>query len=317
MRKNRLAAVKQRGFVLLATIWITAMLSVLALGYASTARIKALLARNGVGWISGKYELQSALVLGEHEYEKYKANRALLEQKEEVEGITGKPLKLWFPRYESHEVVVNNSTMYINLINAEALLNINKMGRDDIIRIVEACEVAEEDAEAVADCIQDWIDTDQNHRLNGAENDYYEELEPPYMCKDGTLESLEELLLIKNITPDLFYGTENKAGLRDFLTYTGNSTAIDVNCCSPKAFRVIEDFPQEAVDEIVGKRQEAPIADLDDLSEVVPQKYFSQFKKYFQVSGGSNIMLSASRGAREKGYSASLKKLLQANKGNN
>ena len=303
------------GFVLLATIWITAMLSVVALGYASTARLKALLARNGVGWISGKYELQSALILGEHEYQKYNTNKALLDEKEEVEGITGKPLVLWFPRYESYEAVVDNSTVYVNLANADAKLNVNGLTRDEIILIAEACEVVEDDAEALADSIQDWIDTDQNHRLNGAENDYYESLDPPYQCKDGAIESLEELLLIRNITPEIFYGGEDRAGLVDFLTYRGNATAFDVNCCSPKAFRIIDDFPLEAVDGIIEMRAEAPIKDINELSEIVPQKYYSQFVKYFTVANWNNIVISVSRGAREKGYGASLSKLLQAGGG--
>jgi hypothetical protein len=76
--------------------------------------------------------------------------------------------------------------------------------------------------DAVIDSILDWRDTNREHRLNGAEEDYYRGLDPPYSCKDGRIDVLEELLLVRGVTPELFFGRRegDKAvpGLRDLLS---------------------------------------------------------------------------------------------------
>ena len=46
----------------------------------------------------------------------------------------------------------------------------------------------------------DWIDPDNNQHVGGAESDYYESLDPPYQAKDGPMDDLSELLLVRGIT---------------------------------------------------------------------------------------------------------------------
>ncbi|MBM4075877.1 MAG: general secretion pathway protein GspK, partial [Planctomycetes bacterium] len=67
-----------------------------------------------------------------------------------------------------------------------------------------------------ADCILDWIDTDDTRRPYGAESDFYESLTPPYRAKNGPIESLDELLMVQGVTPALLYGEDaNRNGLLD------------------------------------------------------------------------------------------------------
>src|SRR5262249_57796060 len=64
--------------------------------------------------------------------------------------------------------------------------------------------------------ILDWIDADSTPRSTGAEDDYYMGLNPPYHCKNGPLDSLEELLLVKGVTPQLLFGNDfNRNGILD------------------------------------------------------------------------------------------------------
>jgi len=60
----------------------------------------------------------------------------------------------------------------------------------------------------VADSIMDWLDADNESRSNGAESDYYSGLEPPYETRNGPIESLEELLLVKGVTRELLFGAD-------------------------------------------------------------------------------------------------------------
>lgn len=68
----------------------------------------------------------------------------------------------------------------------------------------------------VADAIVDWVDADDDARTSGAESGYYQGLGQPYRAKNGPLNSLDELLLVKGVTPQLLYGTDrNRNGVAD------------------------------------------------------------------------------------------------------
>ncbi len=60
--------------------------------------------------------------------------------------------------------------------------------------------------ESIADAILDWVDEDDEPREFGAERDYYSGLSPPYEPQNGPLESIDQLLLVRDATPELLYG---------------------------------------------------------------------------------------------------------------
>ena len=64
-------------------------------------------------------------------------------------------------------------------------------------------------ASTIQDSILDWVDPDDDHRVAGAENQYYKEQSPPYYCKNGRIDDLTELLLIKGITPEIYWGSNS------------------------------------------------------------------------------------------------------------
>lgn len=70
--------------------------------------------------------------------------------------------------------------------------------------------------ENVADAIVDWLDADDNPRTNGAEASAYSSLPNPYRPKNGPIHTIDELLLVQGVTPQLLYGTDrNRNGQPD------------------------------------------------------------------------------------------------------
>ena len=70
--------------------------------------------------------------------------------------------------------------------------------------------------DATSDAILDWLDADDDPRPNGAESSYYSGLNPPYMPKNGPLDTIEELLLVRGVTPQLLFGADaNRNGFID------------------------------------------------------------------------------------------------------
>jgi general secretion pathway protein K len=56
----------------------------------------------------------------------------------------------------------------------------------------------------LVDAIVDWLDGDEIPEAHGAETSYYEGLDRPYRCRNGQIETLAELHLIKGITDEVY-----------------------------------------------------------------------------------------------------------------
>ncbi|MDR0521877.1 MAG: general secretion pathway protein GspK [Planctomycetaceae bacterium] len=68
----------------------------------------------------------------------------------------------------------------------------------------------------IADAILDWLDEDNEPREYGAEDDYYASLDPPYYSRNKMPDSIDELLLVRGMTPKLLYGIDwNRNGIID------------------------------------------------------------------------------------------------------
>jgi type II secretory pathway component PulK len=89
-------------------------------------------------------------------------------------------------------------------INLNALMQIDPSGQIAKTMLMQLPNMTDE----ISDAILDWIDSDDDQRPNGAENAYYQTLSPPYYCKNGPLDSIEELLFVKGVTPRLLFGND-------------------------------------------------------------------------------------------------------------
>jgi type II secretory pathway component PulK len=64
--------------------------------------------------------------------------------------------------------------------------------------------------------IVDWRDSDSDVTPGGAENEYYLMLADPCECKNSSLETVEELFLVRGATKDIIYGQDvNRNGVID------------------------------------------------------------------------------------------------------
>lgn len=81
-----------------------------------------------------------------------------------------------------------------------------------------------------ADAILDWLDSDEMLRKNGAESEYYTGLITPYRAKNGPLDTLDELILVRGVSRDLLFGEDtNRNGLLDANENDGDASAPNDN----------------------------------------------------------------------------------------
>jgi general secretion pathway protein K len=125
----------------------------------------------------------------------------------------------------------------VKVTDEESKIPINRATDLQLKRLCGLLGVEPSDSDVIVDSILDWIEPGDLTRLNGAKSDYYQSLSPPYRAKDGPLDRVEELQLIRGVTPELYQGkpaTDTDPavpGLADVFT-TMTSGTINVNTAS-------------------------------------------------------------------------------------
>lgn len=76
----------------------------------------------------------------------------------------------------------------------------------------------------IINCLKDWLDKNDDDAitgLNGAESDHYERQTPSNKARNGAMRDVHELLLVKGMTPDIFFGTDKVPGIAPYVTTFG------------------------------------------------------------------------------------------------
>lgn len=124
-------------------------------------------------------------------------------------GLNTEEETLEFLIVEREEIPLGNGTITYSISDESGKVGINTSTRDVIVKVLteSGMEIGEE-RDIIADSILDWIDADDNHRLNGAEKDYYRRQSPPYRAKNGKLDTLGELIKVRGMTEEILYGSK-------------------------------------------------------------------------------------------------------------
>ncbi len=178
----------------------------------------------------------------------------------------------------------------------ERKFNVNVVDEPFLHRTMEVMGVDSFASGVIVDSLLDWLDGNQEPRLNGADGEDYITMPnppfPPYMTKNGPMDHITELLLIRGIEPSLYYGlgwetsspllsnsnpTPETAGLRDIFTSIGGPR-VNINTASPVVLSLIPGLNEILAREIVRFRQgedqidgtidDMPFRSLNDLLRV-------------------------------------------------
>lgn len=103
-------------------------------------------------------------------------------------------------------------------VDAHSKINVNRMTFDDLMALPFM-------SEDVADAILDWIDSDEDPNVLGAEAAYYQGLPYPYEPRNAPIKSLQELELVAGVDPWFVRGEDwNLNGILDPNENDGNSS---------------------------------------------------------------------------------------------
>lgn len=197
--------------------------------------------------------------LGESQ-ETREGNQEMLTGKEEYEKDH------WKPRPQPYILELGGKEYSIFMEDEGGKLNINALvekEKDIFQRLLEVRGMNQQEAQVLTDCLLDWLDRDATPQPRGAESDYYESLPEPYPCRNGPLESLEELTLVKGTSPEVY----EKIG-RD-LTIYGKELKININTASKEVVHAILGISLQQADEVVAfVKEKKGLKNLDELKDL-------------------------------------------------
>jgi general secretion pathway protein K len=97
-----------------------------------------------------------------------------------------------------------------------------------------------EEVDNIIDAIKDWIDPDDEVTRFGAENTFYQSQETPYSCRNAPMEFPEELLFVKGVTKELFFGTDERPGISSYIATHGDGR-VNINTAGPLVLKALSD----------------------------------------------------------------------------
>ncbi len=196
----------ERGLALMVVLWILALLGVMFGTFTFSMRTE-LAAASNFREEAMAYHLAEAGI--------YQAAAELINADQNVPpGMSGYDVVLarWRADPTAYQnVPLGPGNYWVTLADEEAKIAINapmNPVNDAVLRrlLSNAGVTDERLLSTIVDSIQDWRDPDNFHRLNGAEDDYYLALPTPYRAKNADFDSIDELLLVKGMTPEILYG---------------------------------------------------------------------------------------------------------------
>lgn len=257
-----------KGVILIALLWILTALSVIALSFSREGFVEVAAARNTRQLEDAYYIARAGLVATVYQLiqKRFIPPLKQLELQKEPDPLE---LGIVTGKFGDGEYVVD-------LQDESAKINLNLVMEEQLRRSLDAIGIPRHDADIIADSILDWRDVDSAHRLNGAEDDYYQSLNPPYRAKNGRLDTVEELLLIRGVTPDYYYGHSEKApdgsivykyGMSRCFTVYSTTTRININYAPIPVLMSIPGMTPQMAQAIYDQRKVKPFANVNEVAQ--------------------------------------------------
>lgn len=200
---------KQSGIAIVIVMVSIFVLSVIAGVFAFSMKVESRLAMNGYNetemeWLGrsgvelGKYFLAQQLNIPGERYDSLNQKWA---------GGPGGTNDL-LADLSLEDVHLGNGRFSVKIKDSERKFDINMAVNNDAVlqQALILAGVDASDVPTIIGSIQDWIDKDDNTHINGAESDYYQSLNPPYFAKNGPFDDVSELLFVKGVSPDIYWG---------------------------------------------------------------------------------------------------------------
>lgn len=236
----------QRGTALIVTLLVVVILTITVTEFLYETWVDRSLTANFRDGAKGLYALTSAK----------EAARALITEdfrRDQKNGLLIDTLKEYWAQ-PAIAIPLEDTFMFATIADESSKINLNSLitpgGYPDdkyiafFRRLLRVLELDEN----IADYARDWIDANEE---GPAESPYYQSLQHPYRCKNARFDTVEELQMVRGVTPDVF------ARLRKFVTIAGG--VVNINTAPREVLMALHDDVTGAMaDDVLTARAELP-----------------------------------------------------------
>lgn len=180
----------RRGVVLVMVLWVVVLVAVIATVTAQRSRLDGRIMLHHTEQVRGAWKCRSGLEL---------TLAVLAEEPAGTDTLSDD----WTAVIESLGMAPEAFADIEILVEDEsARLNVNSASKEQLMALPEMTE-------DLANCILDWRDGDEEISVGGAESEYYVNQTVKYLPRNGEFRTLHELLRVRGITDELFFGRED------------------------------------------------------------------------------------------------------------
>jgi len=192
----------ERGVALLMVLWVFMVLTVLVAEFSRSMRDDAVAAQNVAEEVQARgvaiAGMNTAIYRTLRMREQHGGDDATQVDEEEEDP--------WLPDGTWHNGPYGAGTYAVRMIDEGGKISLYRPDEALLRHIFQNLGLDQDAQVVLTDSILDWRDADSLRRLHGAEADYYLKKPVPYRPKNGPFDSVDELLLVRGVTRELFFG---------------------------------------------------------------------------------------------------------------
>ena len=256
---------RERGVALLLVLWIFAILGVLAMDFARYIRDDAMAAVNFAEETRAYYIALAGMnrTIFDADRARERAAPGTLAQPADADADDDDEPLPADGQWHDGEFAGGHYT--VRMTDEGGLLSLNKIDDGLLTRVITNLmrggnqtkgmdRRSTNEVSTVVDSILDWRDADNLKHAHGAESEYYLKRRPPYRAKNGFFDSPEELLLVRGVTPALFYGHDGLPGLRDVFSVYSRSPNIHLRNAPVAVLQALLGLDPDSAADLVAQR---------------------------------------------------------------
>ena len=274
----------QQGSVIIVTLWTIILLTILITVIAGQIRLSARVAVTHQEELTDWASVVSAINQSEMELMLERMPRPP-ETLDDLNDINKNPLF----RYNGQILALNYPQadgIAVRIYDHAGKINLREIGRQRMRALLEKKlgEEADDEIDELIAAWGDWVDLNQNTGIDGAEVDYYESLNNPYIPRNGKLETVEEILHIRGFE-EVFADVDLDAA---FTLYTSDEL-INLNLATVEAMQLLPGLDDELIEEIIAFRQVNEFRGNGDVAQIVPAENMAELRPWLNSRRTSNF----------------------------
>lgn len=281
-----------RGSALLAVLWLSLALSAIAFSLATTVRGETERTSTAVDGIRSYYLATGAI------------ERAILYM--QWKGVYYNPgtplLRLSFPTGETEVEIIPETAKY----------SLNRATPADLLRLMASLGTSASQAQEVAAAVLDW----RTPTAVSPFDQFYLAQVPSFRARHASFEEIEELLVLKGMTPDLYYGTYDRdaggrlfrrVGLSECVSVYGTIERFEANTANPAVLGSLG-LSRPQIESLLERRRQRPFQNDGELGD-----YNGAAQGRLRVGGNSTFTLRATARLRlENGQLSDMRRSVAA-----